>query len=104
MTNSKQFSDVWEALEDPTPAVAHTADLYHWSTNYDAGKGPFTLFLDLIGWSDEHIGQNLYDLAFSVGLGYMELDKLGKALVEYSEAPSIVMEYVVLLLELESNG
>jgi hypothetical protein len=102
MTNSKQFADVWEALENPTEATSHTADLYNWSTNYDAGKGPFSLFADLIGWSDENLGEPIYNLS-TLSLGYMELDKLGKALVEYANAPGIVREYVDLLIELEAQ-
>lgn len=96
------YNDVWEALEDAQPHVENVADLYHWSTNFDAGRGPFTLFVDLIGWSDEHIGEPLYSLT-GANLGYLELDKLGKALTEYADRPLDVRSFVDLLLDLEGR-
>jgi len=104
------YADIWDALENP-PVFAgasdsyaqHAAELYHWSTNYEAGRGPFTLFLDLIGWSAEHIGESLYQLGDASDLGYVELGKLGRALNEYADTPQDVRAYVDLLLELESR-
>lgn len=96
--------DIWEMLEQDAPAgCSAIQDLYSWSLNYDAGKGPMTLFLDLIGWSDEQIGEPpLYSLE-DASLGYVELDKLGLALREYAESPQNVREYVDKLLEAESQ-
>lgn len=74
---------VWELLEDPPRTCDDIANLYSWSTNYDAGKGPFTLFLDLIGWSQDNLGEKLYDMT-NASLGYVELDKLARALMEYN--------------------
>jgi hypothetical protein len=97
------YNDVWEALEDAQPHVAATADLYHWSTNYDPGKGPMTLFLDLIGWSADELGMSLYEIGDASGLGYVELDKLGLALREYADRPLDVRSFVDVLMELESR-
>lgn len=98
-----QTVDIWQMIEEAPKHVSATADLYHWSTNYDPGKGPFTLFLDLIGWSDEWIGEPLYSLNnVAQGLGYVELDKLGLALREYAESPHAVHEFVDQLMQAES--
>lgn len=94
--------DVWELCENPPAGCADVADLYHWSTNYDAGKGPFTLFLDLIGYSDEHLGEPLYNLR-DASLGYVELDKLADALKQYADRPGDVREFVDALIEAETQ-
>jgi hypothetical protein len=89
-------------IEEAPEYASATADLYHWSTNYDAGKGPITLFLDMIGWSEDNIGETLYDLG-DASLGYLELDKLAKALTEYADRPQDVREFVDALIEAESR-
>lgn len=98
-----KWQDVWEACENPPAGSAAVADLYHWSTNYDPGKGPFTMFLDMIGWSEDQIGENLWSGDHSL-LGYVELDKLGKALCEYADRPHDVQGFVDRLMELEAQG
>lgn len=96
--------DIWEMLEQDAPAgCAAVQDLYSWSLNFDAGYGPFTLFLDLIGWSEDNIGEALYSLD-TASLGYVELDKLGLALREYAESPQNVREYVDKLIEAETQN
>ena len=94
----KEYADIWEALEDPPSGCADTADLYHWSTNYQCGEGPFSLYLDLIGWSQDNLGEKL---GTSADLGYVEQDKLARALLEHSLNPREVGRYVDLLMELE---
>ena len=77
--------------------------LYQWSTNFQSGEGPFTLFLDLIGWSSEQLGENLTEVD-AARLGYKELDLLADALKDYSDRPGDVMEYVQFLLDCEMEG
>jgi hypothetical protein len=89
----RTHTDVWSFTEEPPKYAEATANLWHWSTNYDAGKGPFTLFLDMIGWSEDQIGETLYDLT-SASLGYVELDKLADALKEYTDRPTDVRAWV----------
>jgi hypothetical protein len=96
--------DVWQLLEDPPEHADRVADLYHWSTNYDPGRGPMTLFLDLIGWTDEQgFGEPLYDLS-TASLGYVELSKLAAALTQYAQRPHEVRAYVDALMEAESRS
>lgn len=93
-------SDVWAYAEESPVYAESVSDLWHWSTNFDAGKGPISLFLDLIGWSQENIGQPLYDLN-DHSLGYLELDMLAKALTEYADRPTDVMAWLEGLLSYE---
>lgn len=95
-------TDIWTFTEDPPEYVAKTADLWHWSTNYDAGRGPFTLFLDLIGYSVEEIGEPLYSMA-DASLGYVELSKLADALTEYTARPTDVRAWVYELLAFDGS-
>lgn len=97
--------DVWQLCEEPPQGCEAVADLYHWSTNYDAGCGPFSLFADLIGWSADELGQPIYSLDEAHRtLGYVELDKLGLALREYADRPHDVRGFVDELIAAESRG
>jgi hypothetical protein len=87
--------------EDAPPGCEAVQDLYSWSLNFDPGKGPFTVFLDLIGYSQEQFGENLAGGEYN--LGYLEHEKLGDALKEYANNPSAVEDYVNELLAAESE-
>jgi hypothetical protein len=95
--------DFWVLLETPPPGCEAVANLWSWSTNYDAGKGPASLFLDLIGWSADNLGQAIYVLGDASGLGYVELGKLAAALTEYADRPHDVRQYVETLLDAEGS-
>jgi hypothetical protein len=95
-------TDIWQMLEQDAPAgCAAVQDLYSWSLNYDAGRGPFTLYLDLLGWSEDHFGETMFSLS-DASLGYLELEKLAAALTEYADRPHEVRAYVDALMEAES--
>lgn len=103
MMNTMTDKDIWAMLEESAPKGCEAVqDLYSWSLNYDAGKGPFTLFLDLIGYSFDEFGEALFTLTES-SLGYVELGKLAAALTEYADRPHDVREYVDALMAAESN-
>jgi hypothetical protein len=55
------------------------------------------LFLDLIGWSEDELGEPY------ASLGYVELGKLAEALTEYADRPHDVREYVDALMAAESG-
>ena len=92
--------DVWALLDAAPQGCEPVADLYHWSLNFDCGRGPFALFLDLIGWSEEEIGQPLYTLD-GAQLGYLELGKLAAALTGYADHPHEVRDYTAALMQAE---
>ena len=89
-------------IEEAGMNVWDVADLYSWSLNFDAGRGPFALFLDLIGWSQDNYGETFYDLP-NMSLGYVELGKLGRALMQYALNPRDVQEYADALMEAEGE-
>jgi len=94
-----------QVLRDGEERFPHIVGLYEWSLNYEAGKTPFTLFLDLIGWSHNEIGSPLFDLSnVHRTLGYMECDYLGDALKEYANAGESAYIFVENLISAEMRG
>ena len=99
---------IWEYVEEAPAYVGNIAQLWSWSLNYDWGdsRRPFPLFLDLIGFSQEHYGSkcSVWGVTDGVeGLGWIELDLLGKALCEYSDRPHDCDMWLVGLDESERN-
>ena len=98
-TQEKTLEVLLEQGESRFPEIV---GLYQWSTNYEAGKTPFTLFIDLIGYSQEQFGESIYNLD-KPSLGYLELDYLGDALKEYATIGSDAYDFVVSLMEAEAG-
>ena len=70
------------------PQASAIEELHDWSLNYNSGRNPFCIFLDLIGYSNDRWGSEAY-VAPSVTaeggryasvLGYKELCLLADAL------------------------
>jgi hypothetical protein len=93
MTTQKFFD-----LCDTAPAYAEdTAHLFSWCEgNYDF-PAPSSLFLDLVGYSEEEHGRNLTAEKMP-SLGYLEIDLLAKALTEYAQRPQDVRDFVNKLM------
>lgn len=92
--------DFWEELDNSKyPAIAN---LVYWSTNYDFGQGPWQLFLDLIGYSDQELDVRLYD---GPGMDAISRSYIIAALQEYDKEPNQVWDYITYLdhLELEAS-
>lgn len=101
-TETMTRKSFWDLIETPADNVCEVTNLIHWSMNYDGRQGtPYHLFLDLIGYSDEHFGENLYKGNPRNVLGFMELDYLGDALKEYANNPQAVEDWIDLLMETE---
>lgn len=100
--NTTQSNTLEQLLEQGEDRFPHIVGLYQWSTNYEAGKGPMTLFIDLIGYTQEQYGQALYNLDKPL-LGYLELDCLGDALKEYATIGQDAYDFVVRLLDREAK-
>jgi hypothetical protein len=95
MTNQK-FFDLCDTAPDYAEETAH---LFSWCEgNYDF-PAPSSLFLDLIGYSEEEHGK---PLVISAGkfpaLGYLELDLIAKALTEYASRPEDVYGFIETLM------
>lgn len=69
-----------------------TEYLFEWSENYNF-PSPASLFLDLIGWSEEQYGERLCK-ENAPAIGYLEADLLGRALQEYANRPQEVEDWV----------
>ncbi len=95
--------DIWDVLGDAKPSQKHTAGLISWSMNYDLKTGtPYHIFLDLIGYSADEYGSNLFNYTnIQRVLGFMELDYLGDALKEYAENPESVLYFIQEINEIE---
>lgn len=89
-------------LEEGEERFPHITDLYRWSLNYEAGKTPFTLFIDLIGYTSMEYGRAIFDLNnISKVIGYLEADYLGDALKEYANKGEDAYIYVEMILDAE---
>jgi hypothetical protein len=101
-TETITHKSFWDLIENPPANVAEVTNLIHWSMNYDIKSGtPYHLFLDLVGYSQEHFGDNLFKGNPRDVLGFMELDYLGDALKEYANNPQAVEDWIDLLMETE---
>ena len=87
----------WDFLDEETKSAEGVRVLADWSaSNYgdDARTStPFQVFLDLIGWSSENLGQSLVSDPSSV-LGYVEADYLADALKDWADRPVEVLAWV----------
>lgn len=93
---TQKFYDLCEEAPDYAENTAH---LFSWCEgNYDF-PAPSTLFLDLIGYSEEEFGEwQTKATKKNPALGYLELDLLAKALTEYASRPNDVYEFVSTLM------
>lgn len=100
-----QVKTVEQVLEEGGERFGNIVALYEWSLNYEAGKTPFTLFIDLIGYSESEFGSKVFDYHQSIykTLGYMELDYLGDALKEYANAGESAYDFVAELMTAEAG-
>ena len=62
------------------------ARLYEWSLNYEPGANPWCVVLDLIGWSEEHLGETITRNPSQV-LGFVELGLVADVLKAYADNP-----------------
>lgn len=67
--------------------------LQEWGQNFESSKSPFSLFLDLINFSEENYGCRLTDMNEAI-FGHIELDMLGAALSLYATRPNDVISYL----------
>jgi hypothetical protein len=103
MTNKEKVKDVWEFLDEETKNAEEVRALVNGSLNYDVRTGtPYQVFLDLIGYSDEHFGEPIVKNASKV-LGYLEIDYLGDALKEYAKNPDDVLKWIEQLDNIEGS-
>ena len=66
-------------LTETGTAKEKLTELFEWSGNFDSGNNPFCVYLDLIGYSQEHYGNNIVANP-SDCLGYLEYTMLANCL------------------------
>lgn len=95
-----------ELLNDTPTYAQEVTSLFTWSSNYYRGRDPFSLFLDLTGYSEEHYGVPMFDHreGYSLTIGYLEADYLADALKEWALNPHLVGKWLNLLIESEIGG
>lgn len=93
----------YELLEAAPEKLSRIAKLWSWSENFEY-PSPATVFIDLIGYSEEEYGEPLTTMAEAVKvLGFLELGLLGEALDEYSDRPEDARNFITSLLESEGR-
>lgn len=90
----------WEMLDQAHPDyVEELVALANWSHNC-SHPTPMGLFLDIIGWSEAEMGENLCGDKFP-SMGYLEIGYLADALQEYANRPTDVYQWVTELMKEE---
>ena len=90
-----------ELLDNPEhPANEAIARLYEWSTNFQFPT-PYSLFLDLIGYSKDELDYNLVTDPSSLVMGYLELSLLGEALSVVGQYGESAYDYAVAIVNAE---
>lgn len=100
-TEEEQTLTVWEYLEQHNEHAPEAQALYSWGLNCGREGNPFLLFLDLIGWTDDHLGEESRLMVEGSHYGYMELSYLADALKEYADEPHGVRKWIDGLMETE---
>ena len=98
-----KLNKVEQVIAAAPERFADISSLYEWSTNYDTGKTPYSIFLDLIGYSHEQLGQAIFAGDYNTVLGYLELDYLADALKVVANHGLEAYEYAASLVEADGE-
>lgn len=77
----------WDVVEQQPEWAEPITDLAKWATNYEWQQSPWALFLDLIGYSAEYIGEPLTNLNVFT-LDHVGGSKLADALIVWANRPA----------------
>jgi hypothetical protein len=90
--------DFWELLENAPDYAKDISGLVGWATNYDRNPhNPLYAFLSLVSYGSEELED--YTIPQNPELSWLELDLVGKALVEYSARPLDCRDWLLSLLQ-----
>lgn len=96
--------DIWTFLEQGAPKSATAVeDLYLWSLSFNPGQSPFTLFLDMVGWTERDGLGDVYSWTHR-SLGHAEMALLAAALQQYTDHPQEVYDYIDSLIAAEEGA
>jgi hypothetical protein len=95
--------ELHELLEAPLYELEGVSALWSLSSNYDYPT-PATVFLDLIGFSEEEYGEPLTTMKQAVEvLDWLAISYVADALQEFANRPNDVRVYVQNLLDAEGG-
>ena len=101
LTTHDDLTDTDKVPEKLQPILA----LYRWSVGAEFGSDykPFHLFLDLVGWSRDELGELLFraEKHHQLHFGAIEMDYIADALKCWAERPTDSENYINKLIESE---
>lgn len=101
LTTHDDLTDVDKIPAQLQPILA----LYRWSYGNEFGSAykPFHLYLDLVGWSREELGEILFrpEKHHQLHFGAIEMDYIADALKCWADRPTDSENYISKLIESE---
>ena len=92
-----------ELLDNAPETLSRIARLWSVSSNYEYPT-PATIFIDLIGYTEEEFGEPLTTMKEAVQrLDFVALGLIGQALDEYTDRPGDATAFIRQLLESEGR-
>lgn len=103
MTNleNNATETLWDLLDNAPDYAKDITGLVSWATNYDNNDhNPLNAFLSLVSFTTDYLED--YSIPHNPKLSWLELDLVGKALVEYSARPLDCRDWLRKLLEADN--
>jgi len=95
--------ETYELIDNAPETLSRIARLWSVSSNYDYPT-PATIFIDLIGYTEEEFGEPLTTMKEAVRrLDFIGLGLIGQALDEYTDRPNDARKFISDLLEAEGR-
>jgi hypothetical protein len=92
---------LWDLLDNAPDYAKDITRLVSWATNYDRNPhNPLYAFLSLVSYASEELED--YTIPHNPELSWLELDIVGKALVEYSARPLDCRDWLKKLLQADN--
>lgn len=88
---------VWDFTEAAPEWAAPLVDCWSWSLNTTATGNPWTVLLDLTGYSTDEFGGDLFPWGAERLLGWEELHRLSAALEVWTNRPTDCADFVTAL-------
>jgi hypothetical protein len=95
--------ETYELIDKAPETLSRIAQLWSFSSNYDYPT-PATIFIDLIGYTEEEFGEPLTTMKQAVeSLDFISLGLIGQALDEYTDRPDDARNFITQLLDAEGR-
>jgi hypothetical protein len=95
--------ELGELIDNAPETLSRIARLWSVSSNYEY-PSPATVFIDLIGYTEEEFGEPLTTMKEAVRrLDFVGLGLIGQALDEYTDRPNDARVFIQELLDAEGR-